>query len=72
MKQNICIIMTDKCNVKCKTCCFSCSPNKSSVIDENLMLKAIDDAKELGDVEVIGFSGGEPFLFYELMKKGML
>lgn len=72
MKQNICIIMTDKCNARCKTCCFSCSPNKSSVIDENLMLKAIDDAKELGDVEVIGFSGGEPFLFYELMKKGML
>ena len=35
------------------------------------MLKAIDDAAELGNVDVIGFSGGEPFLYYELMKKGM-
>lgn len=72
MKQNICIIMTDRCNAECKTCCFSCSPKKSSVIDEDLMLKAIDDAEELGDAEGIGFSGGEPFLFYELMKSGMV
>lgn len=71
MKQNVCIIMTDKCNAECKTCCFSCSPKNSAVIDEKLMLKAIDDAAELGSIETIGFSGGEPFLYYELMKKGM-
>lgn len=71
MKRSVCIIMTDKCNAECKTCCFSCSPKNSSVIDEKLMLKAIDDAAELGNADAVGFSGGEPFLYYELMKKGM-
>ncbi len=68
--KKLCLILTDKCNAQCKTCCFSCSPKNSAVMDEGLMLKAIDEACETGDFNVVGFSGGEPFLYYELLKRG--
>ena len=70
-KKGVCIIMTDQCNASCQICCFRCSPSNRNVIDETLMLQIIDQAKEHGNVEYIGFSGGEPFLYYELLKTGL-
>jgi radical SAM protein with 4Fe4S-binding SPASM domain len=35
------------------------------------MLSAIDQAKEIPEMRTVGFSGGEPFLYYDLLKKGM-
>jgi radical SAM protein with 4Fe4S-binding SPASM domain len=72
LKKGVCIIMTDRCNANCKICGLGCSPEKNNVIDEALMLKIISQAKEQGGIEDIGFSGGEPFLYYDLLKKGLL
>lgn len=63
--------MTNKCNSKCQICCYDCSPNRNDVIDEELMLQAINQTKELGDIDYICFSGGEPFLYFDLLKKGL-
>lgn len=40
-------------------------------MSEDLMLETIRQAAELGTVQQIGFSGGEPFLCYDLLKKGL-
>ena len=72
MKRNgMAILLTDKCTASCDVCGLSCSPKNNSVIDENLMLNAIQQAKEIGNIIQIGFSGGEVFLFPELLKKGV-
>lgn len=64
--------MTDRCSASCRICCFCCSPKNKNVISEELMLRIIDQAKEQNGIEYIGFSGGEPFLYYDLLKKGLL
>ena len=50
---------------------MSCSPENNSVIDENLMLNAIRQAKEIESIIQVGFTGGEIFLFPELLKTGV-
>ena len=69
--KDVSIIITNKCNASCQICCYNCSPNQSEVIEEKLMYRVIDQAKEFGYVESICFTGGEPFLYYDLLKKGL-
>jgi radical SAM protein with 4Fe4S-binding SPASM domain len=40
-------------------------------MDESLMFRVIDQATDISGVSAVGFSGGEPFLYYDLLKKGM-
>ncbi len=70
-KKAVSIILTDKCNASCQICCFGCKPQNNQVIDESLMLDVIEQASRNKNIEYIGFSGGEPFLYYELLKKGV-
>lgn len=69
--KGVCLILTDRCNAECEICCFSCSPKNQNVMNESLMMEIIRQAKELKTVYQIGFSGGEPFLYYDLLKKGL-
>lgn len=71
-RRGVCLILTDRCNAECEICCFSCSPENKNVMDEDLMFETIRQAAELGTVQQIGFSGGEPFLYYDLLKKGLM
>ena len=71
IKKGLCLIITDKCSASCDICCFGCSPKNSNVMTEELMIKAIDEAADIGSFQQIGFSGGEPFLYFDLLKKGI-
>lgn len=71
MTKGLCIVLTDRCNAACEICCFSCSPENNHVMDEALMFQAIDQATEVEGISYIGFSGGEPFLYYDLLKTGL-
>lgn len=68
-KKSLGIMLTNRCNANCAMCGLSCSPQKNDVIDEKLLLKAIDEAKTV-NIKRIGFSGGEAFLYPELLIKG--
>lgn len=70
-KKSIAINITSKCNAKCKICCYGCSPDNNDVIDERLMLHSINRISDLGGIDSLCFSGGEPFLFFDLLKKGL-
>ncbi len=70
-KNSLCLMLTDRCNARCRICCFSCSPENHHVMTETMMKKSIDQAAACGDIRVIGFSGGEAFLYYELLKEGL-
>jgi len=67
----LCLVVTDKCNAACDICCFSCSPEKGSVMDARLMADVIDQAAGVDGLRYIGFSGGEPFLYYDLLRDGL-
>jgi MoaA/NifB/PqqE/SkfB family radical SAM enzyme len=70
-KQSAAFILTNRCTAACDICCLNCSPECEDIMPEELMLGAIDGLKNFGGFKFVGFSGGEPFLYPELLKKGM-
>ena len=67
--KTLCLVITDRCTAACDFCGFSCGPDRSQVMDVNLMTRLIHEAKAMG-METVGFSGGEPFLYPELLAEG--
>ncbi len=62
------LILTYRCNAECRHCFFECSPSRTGVMPRQTAKRAIDEASKLG-AEWVSFSGGEPFLEYDLMKE---
>lgn len=60
------IELTSKCNERCVHC-YIPHENKNTDIDEKLMIKALNQCKEMGVLTVI-FSGGEPMLHPQFCK----
>ncbi|MDD4877561.1 MAG: radical SAM protein [Candidatus Nanoarchaeia archaeon] len=56
--------ITDKCNLKCRHCCYSCGPDGKSISPEGLE-KVIDNIPE--EIESIAISGGEPLVERNLL-----
>lgn len=55
------ILLTDKCNLSCKHCMHTASPEGSRFMNYDLFSLCISRAKELGS-RVINIAGGEPTL----------
>lgn len=53
------IVLTDKCNLKCKHCCFACSPIKNTFLPKEKVFQIIDNALRL-NYDILDLSGGEP------------
>lgn len=66
----LCLVMTDRCTAACDFCGFSCSPDNRQVMDAELMVRMIREAKQIG-VRIVSFSGGEPFLYPQLLEEGV-
>lgn len=69
------LVLTDKCTAECGICCAGCSGRNKRVMSERVLSDALEMIKELvradgGDAMTVSFSGGEPFLFYDLLKRG--
>jgi MoaA/NifB/PqqE/SkfB family radical SAM enzyme len=71
LKHLICFMLTNKCSAKCGICCCECGPEKNDVMPEDLLLQTIDGLTRADGINGVGFSGGEPFLHYDLLKKGL-
>ncbi|MFA5887391.1 MAG: radical SAM protein [Candidatus Nanoarchaeia archaeon] len=56
--------ITDKCNLKCRHCCYSCGPDGKSISPENLE-KVIDNIPE--DTIYLTISGGEVFAVKDVL-----
>ncbi|MCM1176016.1 MAG: radical SAM protein [Blautia sp.] len=54
--------LTDKCNAQCSVCCLFCSPENNAVLDSSLVKSYIRQAKEMGTVRLISFTGGEALM----------
>jgi hypothetical protein len=61
------LLLTDRCNVSCGHCWFSCGPDKTKTMAKATAENVIDQSKRLGAAWV-SFTGGEPFLEPSLMQ----
>lgn len=65
--RNLSINITSKCNAKCKHCCFSCSPWSNVELSESEIWNAVNYGIENKEIREIAITGGEPFLYENLV-----
>ena len=67
--RQLALMLTDKCNAACRFCALRCSPRNQGLISLELARQVIDEMKAMGTFARIGLSGGEAFLYPELVKE---
>jgi len=72
MLEQIHFLLTYTCNYECDHCFLYCSPNAEGTFTVDQIQKVLNEAKIIESVKWIYFEGGEPFLYYPLMLKGLL
>jgi hypothetical protein len=71
MLNGIHFLLTYTCNFECDHCFLYCSPWSQGTFTIRQVTRVLDDAEKIGTVEWIFFEGGEPFLFYPLLREGV-
>jgi YydG family peptide modification radical SAM enzyme len=59
------VILGNKCTAKCEMCCLNASPQCNEKIDYKQISEYILSSKEMPEIKIIHFSGGEAFLYYK-------
>lgn len=65
------ILLTYTCLYRCDHCFLFCSPERTGVFTLEQLTGLIHEAKKIKDIRAISFEGGEPFLYYELLREGI-
>lgn len=65
------VLLTYQCNLECDHCFVWGSPWQSGTMTLQNVRQILHQAKELGTVEWIYFEGGEPFLYYATLVRGV-
>lgn len=61
-------LITLKCNVRCKHCCFHSGPDRSDSMSRAQALNYVRQVAMVGYLRGISITGGEPFLDYSLLR----
>ena len=69
--QGLHILLTYQCNLECDHCFVWGSPWQSGTMTLSDVRNILNQALELGTIQSIYFEGGEPFLFYPVLVKGV-
>jgi len=65
------LLLTYQCNFECDHCFVWGSPSQSGTMTLRDIRHMLQQAKQLGTVKWIYFEGGEPFLYYPVLLKGV-
>ena len=65
------LLLTYKCTFECDHCFAWGSPWQEGTLTLEQIRTALQQARDLGSVESIYFEGGEPFLYYATLVKGI-
>lgn len=65
------LFLSWQCNLACEHCGFSCGPQRKERMSFQEAVDYIDQASANPDLEMIAFSGGEPFLLWRDLKELM-
>ncbi|MCG8684809.1 MAG: radical SAM protein [Desulfobacterales bacterium] len=64
-------LLTYTCNFECDHCFLYCSPRASGTFTIGQVKQTLDEAVKAGSIDSIFFEGGEPFLYYPLLKESI-
>jgi MoaA/NifB/PqqE/SkfB family radical SAM enzyme len=65
------LLLTYRCDMECDHCFVWGSPQSSSTMTLRDIQKILKQGRDLGTVEWIYFEGGEPFLYYPVLVRGV-
>ncbi len=65
------LLLTYQCNFECDHCFVWGSPWQSGTMTGETVTRLLDQAVEHGTIKSIYFEGGEPFLYYPIMLRGI-
>jgi len=65
------LLLTYQCTFECDHCFVFGSPSQTGVMTIAQIREILRQAREAGTIERIYFEGGEPFLYYAVMVKGI-
>lgn len=65
------LLITFRCDRECDHCFVWGSPGNKGVMSYESIEYILNQAKELGTIDEVSFEGGEPFLYYPIMLKGV-
>ena len=64
-------LLTYACKFECDHCFLYCGPKSEGTFTIKQIREVLEEAKKIGTIEWIYFEGGEPFLYYPIMLKGL-
>lgn len=65
------LLLTYQCNYECDHCFVWGSPGQYGSMTLSTISEILQQAKDVGTVEWIYFEGGEPFLYYAVLQRGV-
>ena len=65
------LLMTYQCTLECDHCFVWGSPNQNGTMTLKTIREILKQARDLPPVKSICFEGGEPFLYFSTMLKGV-
>jgi organic radical activating enzyme len=71
MLKGIHFLLTYTCNYECDHCFLYCGPKSSGTFQIEQIKRILDEATKIESMEWIYFEGGEPFLYYPILIKGI-
>lgn len=63
------VLIGNKCTAKCNICCFDSTIESNELIDDEYISNYLYSLKDSKEIQWVHFSGGEPFLYYDRLKK---
>src|SRR5690348_622726 len=66
------VLLTSKCNFTCRHCCNESAPANTHTARFEDIARLIDESCGIPSIREVGISGGEPFLFVELLRRVVL
>jgi organic radical activating enzyme len=71
MLTGIHFLLTYACNFECDHCFLYCGPKAKGTFTLSQIRNVLEELRRIGTIEQVCFEGGEPFLYYPLMREGI-
>lgn len=71
MLSNLVFSTTYQCTARCRYCGAECSPEQTDQLSLDDMIEVVDHVYSYGKLELVVFTGGEPFLLGENLRKAV-
>ena len=65
------LLLTYKCNLECEHCFVWGGPHQTGVMNLDQINEILSQARDLDGLEWVYFEGGEPFLYYPILLRGV-